>query len=131
LQIELNGRKGSLRWNQERQNELWIGRHDQPNSLMDKQPSLMLPDAMTYAHLPAGHQEGWADAFRNVIGDVYEWVRTGNKPATVCTFADAHRTCMIVEAMLKSYQMGCVWQNVDESFEEDLMPGQREVVFER
>ena len=131
LQIELNGRKGSLRWNQERQNELWIGRHDQPNSVMDKQPSLMLPDAASYAHLPAGHQEGWADAFRNVIGDVYEWVRTGTKPATVCTFANAHRTCMVVEAMLKSYQMGCVWQNVDELFEEDLMPRQREVVYER
>ena len=131
LQIELNGRKASLRWDQERQNELWIGRHDQPNSVMAKDPSLMLPGATQYAHLPAGHQEGWADAFRNVIADVYEWVRTGNKPATICTFADAQRTCLIIEAMLKSYQAGCVWQCVDEPSEEDLMPEQREVVYEK
>jgi predicted dehydrogenase len=117
LQIELSGRTGSLRWDQERQNELWIGRHDQPNSIMGKDPSLMLPGAMEYAHLPAGHQEGWTDAFRNVIADVYEWVRTGEKPPTVCTFADADRICRIIEAMLKSYDAGCVWQEVDSSFE--------------
>jgi predicted dehydrogenase len=129
LQIELNGRKASLRWNQERQNELWIGRHDQPNSVMAKQPSLMLPEAMAYAHLPAGHQEGWADAFRNVIGDIYEWVRTGVKPATVCTFVDAHRTCMIIEAMLKSYEAGCVWQCVGDPSEENMLPEPQEVVY--
>jgi predicted dehydrogenase len=114
LEIELNGRSGSLRWNQERQNELWIGRHDQPNAVMGKDPSLMLPGAVGYAHLPAGHQEAWADAFRNVIGDVYQWVRTGEKPATVCTFADASRTCSVIEAMLRSYELGGVWQEVEQ-----------------
>ncbi len=29
LEIELNGRTASLRWNQEHQNELWVGRQDQ------------------------------------------------------------------------------------------------------
>jgi predicted dehydrogenase len=113
LEIELNGRTGSLRWNQERQNELWIGRHDQPNSVMGKDPGLMLPGATHYAHLPAGHQESWGDAFRNVISDIYEWVRTGEKPVTVTTFADAQRIVCIVEAMLKSYDSGCIWTDVD------------------
>ena len=130
LQIELNGRKASLRWNQEQQNELWIGRHNQPNSVMAKDPSLMLPEAAKYAHLPGGHQESWADAFRNVIGDIYQWIRTGEKPASVCTFADAQRTCIIVEAMLKSYAAGSVWQRVDNSFEEDVTSEQQEVVYE-
>jgi predicted dehydrogenase len=125
LQIELNGRTGSLRWNQERQNELWIGRHDQPNSVMGKDPALMLAEATQYAHLPAGHQESWSDAFRNVIGDVYDWVRTGRKPATVCTFADAHRTCRIIEAMLKSHEAGGVWQPI-ETCASDPGPEQRE-----
>jgi hypothetical protein len=35
----------------------------------------------------------------------------------VCTFADADRICRIIEAMLKSYDAGCVWQEVDSSFE--------------
>jgi predicted dehydrogenase len=130
LQIELNGRKASLRWNQERQNELWIGRYDQPNSVMAKEPPLMLSEAAKYAHLPAGHQEGWTDAFRNVVGDIYEWIQSGQKPATVCTFADAQRICVIIETMLKSYEEGCVWQSVDDLLEEDMMAKQQEAVYE-
>jgi predicted dehydrogenase len=130
LEIELNGRAASLRWNQERQNELWIGRNDQPNEVLAKDPSLMLPGAAQYAHLPGGHQEGWADAFRNVVADIYDWVRTGEKPATVCSFADAHRICAIVEAILKSYESGCVWQSVDELLQSESLSEQREVVYE-
>jgi predicted dehydrogenase len=130
LQIELNGLKSSLRWHQERQNELWLGHHDQANSILDKDPALMMPGARSYAHLPVGHQEGWADAFRNVIGDVYEWIRSGQKPATVCTFADAQRICAIVEAMLKSYDAGCIWQRVGDSQAPRLVPEQQEVTCE-
>jgi len=113
LKIEVNGRSASLAWSQEQQNELWIGRHDQPNSVMDKDPNLMLAGAVRYAHLPGGHQEGWADAFRNVIADCYEWVRSGTKSDLVCTFADAHRLCCVIEAMLRSADAGGVWQDVD------------------
>jgi predicted dehydrogenase len=112
LRIELNGRKASLQWDQERQNELWIGSHDRPNVIMAKDPSLMLPEAAKYAHLPGGHQEGWADAFRNIVGDIYEWISSGQKPVTVCTFADAQHVGAIVEAMLKSHEAGGIWQSV-------------------
>ena len=115
LEIEMNGRNASIRWVQERQNELWIGRHDQPNQMMGKDPSLLLPEAAKYAQLPGGHQESWSDAFRNVIGDVYDWVRTGEKPATICTFSDAYHTCQVVEAMLKSHEGGGLWQEVESS----------------
>jgi predicted dehydrogenase len=117
LVLEQNGRTGSLRWKQEEQNELWIGREDKPNILLGKNPSLMLPEARPYAHLPGGHQEGWTDAFFNVVADVYRWVRAGvnttPRPATVCTFADATHISQIVEAMLRSNSLGGVWQNVE------------------
>jgi uncharacterized protein with LGFP repeats len=68
--------------------------------------------------LPAGHQEGWADAFANVIGDIYTVIRSGgavSRPATLCTFADATRTACVLEAMLKSAAAGGVWTDVVES----------------
>jgi predicted dehydrogenase len=34
LQLEVNGRAASLRWLQERQNELWIGRYAQPDTIV-------------------------------------------------------------------------------------------------
>jgi predicted dehydrogenase len=118
LEIELNGRTGSLRWNQENQNELWIGRSATCNSVISKDPSLLLEGARRYAHLPAGHQEGWSDGFRNVIEDAYTWIRAdGNpdaRPATICTFADACQICAVIEAMLRSHQAGGVWETVAE-----------------
>ena len=118
LEIELNGRTGSLRWNQENQNELWVGRYATCNSVITKDPSLLLEGARRYVHLPAGHQEGWSDGFRNVIDDAYTWIRTnGNpdaRPATICTFADACQICAVIEAMLRSHQAGGVWETVTE-----------------
>ena len=113
LLIEVNGREGSLRWEQEHQNEIWLGRHDAANSTLTKDPSLLGEEAATYARLPGGHQEGWADAFHNVIADIYRCIRDGStahRRPTVCTFADATRTACIIDAMLRSAADGGVWR---------------------
>jgi predicted dehydrogenase len=116
LQLEVCGRKASVRWLQERQNELWVGRFGQPSTVVGKDPSILSADAAPYAHLPAGHQEAWADAFRNVIADAYQWIREGARPrarpAALATFADGYRSDLLVEAMLASHAAGGVWQQV-------------------
>jgi predicted dehydrogenase len=116
LQIELNGRAASLKWRQEQQNELWIGRHAQASAVMMKDPALLSGDARRYAHLPAGHQEAWSDAFRNVIADAYQWIRAGGapetRPAPIATFIDGYRSHCVIDAMLKSHAAGGVWQPV-------------------
>jgi predicted dehydrogenase len=112
LQLEINGRKRSLRWEQENQNQLWIGAHDAPNSILVKDPSLLNATARPYAHLPGGHQEGWADAFRNLMADAYKWVSTGVKPDAICDFAGGYRVSTIIEAMLESHEKGGVWTEV-------------------
>jgi predicted dehydrogenase len=117
LQLELNGRACSLKWKQEEQNELWIGRHNQPNGVMAKDPSLVSPDVLRYIHLPGGHQESWADAFFNLIRDAYGWIREGApadaKPAMLPTFDDGYRSTCLVDAMLKSHAAGSVWEKVN------------------
>lgn len=119
LQLEVNGRSASLSWRQEAQNELWIGRYGLPNTIISKDPASLSADARPYAHLPAGHQEGWADAFFNVIADAYRWIREGAapqaKPAALATFADGYRSDCLIEAMLKSHAAGGVWQAVPSS----------------
>lgn len=116
LQLELNGQACSLKWKQEEQNELWIGRHDQPNGVMAKDPSLVSPDVRRYVHLPGGHQESWADAFLNLIRDAYGWIREGarpeTKPAMLPTFDDGYRSACVIEAMLRSHAAGGIWENV-------------------
>lgn len=117
LWFEMNGRRASLRWLQERQNELWIGRRDEPNGMLAKDPALLTPGARAYAHLPGGHQEGWADAFCNVLRDVYGFIVSGKlpgdpRPPAFATFEDGYHAACVVDAILDSHRRGGVWTKV-------------------
>ncbi len=117
LWFEMNGRQASLRWLQERQNELWIGRRDAPNTTLAKDPSLLAPGARAYARLPGGHQEGWADAFCNVMRDIYGFIAAGKRPGdprppAFATFEDGYHSACVVDAVLQSHRRGAVWTKV-------------------
>ena len=118
LIFEINGQNASLRWSQESQNELWVGSRDQPNQVMIKDPPVMIPCVHSYAHLPAGHQEGCADAFQNVIADIYRWIRAGTEcrpdEGTTCSIAEATHTLHVVVAILRSHSLWDAWQAVYE-----------------
>jgi hypothetical protein len=105
-----------VRWRQEQQNELWIGRRDAPNLVMSKDPAVMTGDARSYAHLPAGHQEGWADAFCNVIRDIYFRITSREQApgggAALATFEDGYRVACLVDAVLASHARGGAWTPV-------------------
>jgi predicted dehydrogenase len=122
LWFEANGRRASLRWRQEQQNELWIGHRDAANQLLPKDPSLLGSIGRRYAHLPGGHQEAWADAFANVLRDVYEFIASGRnprdeKPPAFATFEDGYRAAVIVDAVLESHRNGGVWTKVQSRIE--------------
>jgi predicted dehydrogenase len=116
LVLELCGSRASMRWRQEHQNELWFGHRDRANEILQKDPSLMDADVRGYARLPGGHQEAWADAFFNVIRDVYTCIASGgtdhSRQATFATFEDGHRAHCVVEAILDSARQGGVWTGV-------------------
>jgi predicted dehydrogenase len=117
LWIELNAADASLRWRQEYQNELWIGRRDHANELLAKDPSLMDPAVRPYAHLPGGHQEGWTDAFTNIIRDIYAHIAAGaraseRRPPAFATFEDGYNVACLVDAVLESHRNGGTWTKV-------------------
>jgi predicted dehydrogenase len=116
LVLEVCGSKASVRWHQERQNELWWGHRDRANELLQKDPSLLDEEARGYAHLPGGHQEAWADAFCNLMRDIYACIAAGppypSLPPAVATFEDGCRANGIVEAILESARRGGAWTEV-------------------
>jgi len=116
LVLEVCGTKASLRWRQEDQNELWIGHRDRANEILQKDPSLLDERVRPYAHLPGGHQESWADAFFNVIREIYTCVAAGQPyPALspmVATFEDGFRANRIVDAILESAADGGAWTRI-------------------
>jgi len=126
VELEVNGRAASLRWQQERQNELWIGRHAQPDAVLSKDPAQLAGDALRYARLPAGHQEAWGDAFFNLIADAYRWIAEGGttkaKPVPLPTFDDGWRSARLIEAMLRSHAAGGVWTQPAEPAKRERKP---------
>jgi predicted dehydrogenase len=112
LVLEVCGSKAALKWRQEHQNELWIGHRDRASEVLQKDPSLLAPEVRDYTRLPGGHQEAWADAFSNVMRDVYTYIASDRRtplPPAVATFEDGYRANCIVESILDSARRGGQW----------------------
>lgn len=114
LWFEIDGSEASLSWDSEQPEYLWFGRREQPNQMLQRDPSQLLEPARAYARMPGGHAEGWPDALRNIFEDVYKTVLGGQaSPDGPCyaTFSDGVRAIRIVEAALASARAG-TWNEV-------------------
>ena len=104
LVLKIDGDEGSLTWNQERPDELTIGRQGAPNEEVRKAPGRLSDAARPLAHVPQGHTEGWASSFRNLFEAVYGRI-LGEVPASATalpTFADGVALMRLVEAVVRS-----------------------------
>lgn len=106
LSFEVDASQAAFSWDQEHPNDLWIGRRNLPNMVLGRDPSLMVSEAASMAHLPGGHQEGWPDALRNLFTDFYSTVdarRNGEAHLpSFASLAEGHRVMQLVEAIMKS-----------------------------
>lgn len=104
--FEVNGTKKSIAWNQERCDELWIGRRDGHNMYSLRSPNIMDPSSRIFTSLGKGCPEGWNDAFKNGIMSFYRFVAEGKRlgvdPTPFTTFEEAHYIVKLVEAIIES-----------------------------
>jgi len=97
--IEVNGSNGSLYWNQERPNVLWVGKRSEPNQEILDDPELLANPR--FASYPGGHNEGWADAQRLMFEEIYRAAgRAGG--ASFATFKDGLSVLRIEQAAFRS-----------------------------
>ncbi len=104
LYFEIDGANSALAWNQEKPNELWVGRRDGPNQVIMKDPSLLYAEAREYAHYPGGHNEAYPDGPKNLFRNVYGFIAGERKGGDFATFVDGHNEIAICDAVLKSGQ---------------------------
>jgi predicted dehydrogenase len=94
LLFECEGDGGGFTWDQE-----------EPNLLLARLPTeptrIVLKGTGPGARYPAGHAEGYGDAFRNVFADIYRAV-AGEEHDPFPTFADGHHGVAILEAAVTS-----------------------------
>lgn len=108
LHFDINASACSLAWDQEMPQQLWIGHRDRPNQLLSDDPGLLNRDVAGQAHFPGGHNEGWPDAFKNMMGNFYRAVQSGEMPAAgerrFASFSDGANVMYIIDAIVKSHQ---------------------------
>jgi predicted dehydrogenase len=113
VRLEVAGSKQALAWNSERPDELWLGQRGAPNQLMLRDPSLLDAESAAYSNYPAGHAEGFPDAFKQLYRAIYTDIRAGRRSAAplYATFADGHRELLLCEAIARSHRTGA-WVKV-------------------
>jgi predicted dehydrogenase len=106
LWFEIDGSEGSLAFDSESPNNLWIGRRDRSCEVLPKDPALQSPESRGYAAYPGGHPEGYPDTFFQLFRDVYSYIDAGNlqAPRTFPTFETGHEELVLCEAIAESAQ---------------------------
>ena len=106
LWFEVDGTKGSLAWNSESPNSLWVGRRDNPSEILLKDPALLSPSARVFAAYPGGHAEGYPDTFVQLFREFYGYLDAGDfdAPRPFPTFANGYHELTLCEAIAKSAQ---------------------------
>jgi predicted dehydrogenase len=117
LRFEIHGANLSLSWVQENPNHLWVGHRGQPDQLINRDSGLLAPEVRQYSSLPGGHTEGWPDAFKNTLNNIFEFIAEGRDPRSADgiqfpTFADGYRAAAITDAIVRSHSAGGVWIDV-------------------
>jgi predicted dehydrogenase len=101
--LEVSGTEGTLSWNAESPNRLWIGRRNEPSQLLERDPALLGREASAISDYPGGHAEGFPDTFKQLFRDVYQWIGSETRGApTFPSFADGHREVVLCEAIARS-----------------------------
>jgi hypothetical protein len=118
LSLEINGSQGSIAWRVEHPDELWIGKRGSPNQLLAKDARLFDENAVPYAALPGGHEEGWPDAFRNLMRNIFTFIAEERDPRTAdgilfSRFDEGCRSAAILDAILRSHSDDGRWTKVE------------------
>ncbi len=97
LRLRVYGEKGGLDWSQEQPNILTLNGHDAPTQILHAGTPYL-----TYgARVPAGHPEGYLEAFATLYRDFADQISTG-APSLVPGIKDGLRGMAFVETAVKS-----------------------------
>ena len=109
LRIRVYGEKGSLDWSQMEPNSLTVRWPDQPMQIMRTGVGALYPEAQAHTRIPAGHPEGYIEAFANIYRNVAYCIQAkiSNEPVDPLytdfpSIEDGVRGMAFIEAVVRS-----------------------------
>ena len=118
LSLRIYGDQGSLEWQESRPDELWHARLGAPMQKLTQGGHGLSPAAVQASHVPAGHSEGYVEAFAVVYKELAMVIRhfpTNGSLSGEIPFAnalDGLAGLNFISAVTKS-SVGTDWQLVD------------------
>ncbi len=114
LNLRVYGEKGSLQWRQEEPNTLLLKWPDRPREVVRTGANYgrLSKEALGATRLPAGHPEGYLEAFANLYKDFASALLEGGKP-DVPTVEDGVRGMAFIEACVDSSRAGGRWTKIE------------------
>ena len=116
LSIRVYGEKGGLQWRQMAPNTLFVKGIDRPQQIYRTGMDYLSPEAKAHTRLPAGHPEGFIEAFANIYRNVAYCLqarRAGEEPDPLHldfpTVYDGVRGMRFIEAVVRSSEAGGEW----------------------
>jgi predicted dehydrogenase len=119
LSIRIYGSKAGLEWHQMEPNTLILKLPDQPGQILRTGQPYMSEEAKQATRLPAGHPEGFYEAFANIYKMALEDIRrvqTGQKPlGGYPNVYDGLRGMQFVNKAVESSKKGSVWVDMSDT----------------
>jgi predicted dehydrogenase len=123
LRIRVFGSKGGLEWRQQQPNELLWTPLGEPTRIVERGGPGTHPAARRMSRVPAGHTEGYIDAFASLYGEVAQHLlarRTGSgvsvtDEAWFPTIDDGLRGVLFIETVQASSCEGGAWLTLPEN----------------
>lgn len=108
LRLRVSGTAGTLEWAQEQPSQLHFMPADAPRQLLTRGSPWLCEAARSASRLPAGHPEGFIEAFANIYTGVAAAIRR-ESPAEYPTVEDGARGVRFIETVLASAAAGGSW----------------------
>ena len=116
LRIRIYGTEAGIEWSQEAPNNLIVKHQDKPRQIYRTAVGDLHPEAQAHTRIPAGHPEGFLEAFANIYRNFAFCKQArlaGKEPDPVYvdfpTIDDGIRGMQFIERVVESGKQGAAW----------------------
>jgi predicted dehydrogenase len=109
LTLAVYGTKGSLRWAQENPNVLWFSELGKAPQMMTRGGGATNTAAASVTRIPAGHPEGYLEAFATLYREAADVIKTQNRSAATIGLQQGLDGVRFVDACQRSSRNQAAW----------------------